>query len=301
MNIARTLCALLSAALIVGCTPAASENSQALRLSVGVMPAVDSAPIFLAEAEGYFRELGLDATITVYTNAMNRQSALQSGGLDGAMTDVIALVNNVENGFAIKVTTGTDGMFPVLVRPGFSDAASVKIGMMEVSVTNFLADRALSGTYELEKVYVNEIPARLELLGQGSLDMAVIPEPVASQGELSGLTKKLLDNPDPYSPDVLVFTENAIRDKEEAVRLFHQAYNKAVQEINRDDEKARALLIEKLNLDPNLRDLIILPEYHEARVPDEAYFQGVLEWNARVLGKTLGVSYGELVDVRFCG
>jgi NitT/TauT family transport system substrate-binding protein len=167
MNIARTLCALLSAALIVGCTPAASENSQALRLSVGVMPAVDSAPIFLAEAEGYFRELGLDATITVYTNAMNRQSALQSGGLDGAMTDVIALVNNVENGFAIKVTTGTDGMFPVLVRPGFSDAASVKIGMMEVSVTNFLADRALSGTYELEKVYVNEIPARLELLGQG--------------------------------------------------------------------------------------------------------------------------------------
>jgi NitT/TauT family transport system substrate-binding protein len=131
--------------------------------------------------------------------------------------------------------------------------------------------------------------------------MSVIPEPVASQGELSGLTKKLITNPDRYSPDVLVLTENARRDKEEAVRLFHQAYNKAVQEINRDDEKARALLIEKLNLDPNIRDLIILPEYHEARVPDEAYFQGVLEWNARVLGKTLGVSYGELVDVRFCG
>ena len=38
---------------------------------------------------------------------MNRQTALRSGGLDGVMTDVIALINNVQNGFNIKVTTST--------------------------------------------------------------------------------------------------------------------------------------------------------------------------------------------------
>src|SRR4051812_47297227 len=95
-------------------TPAVKEDENVI-LKVGVMPAVDSAPIFLAEEKGYFEELGLDAEIQVYTNAMNRQSALQSGELDGAMTDVIALVNNVENGFDIKVTTSTDGSFPFLI------------------------------------------------------------------------------------------------------------------------------------------------------------------------------------------
>ena len=34
----------------------------------------------------------------------------------------------------------------------------------------------------------------------------VVPEPMASQGELNGLTKKVIENNDPFSPDVMVFT-----------------------------------------------------------------------------------------------
>ncbi|MDD4745165.1 MAG: ABC transporter substrate-binding protein, partial [Eubacteriales bacterium] len=95
--------------LAAGCQKQLSESAETLSLRVGVMPAVDSAPIFYADQKGLFAELGLDVTVQVYTNAMDRQSALISGGLDGAMTDVIALVNNVENGFDIKITTSTDG------------------------------------------------------------------------------------------------------------------------------------------------------------------------------------------------
>ena len=128
-------------------TPAVKEDENVI-LKVGVMPAVDSAPIFLAEEKGYFEELGLDAEIQVYTNAMNRQSALQSGELDGAMTDVIALVNNVENGFDIKVTTSMDGFFPFLINKDFDEnKKDVKVGMMEVSTVNYLADRSLEGKY----------------------------------------------------------------------------------------------------------------------------------------------------------
>lgn len=290
------------AALFTGCSPKASsaqgpDGSMSLR--VGIMPAVDSAPILLADKKGYFEKLGLKMDIQVYTNAMNRQSALQSGELDGAMTDVIALVNNVGNGFDIKVTTCTDGVFPFLMKKGFVEKKDIKAGMMEVSVTNYLTDRFLSDRYNVEKVYIDEIPARLEMVAKGALDMAVVPEPMASQGELNGLTKKLIGNTDEFSPDVMVFTGKAIKDKENAIKLFHEAYNQAVDEIGRDDAGARDILIEALKLKPEVKDKIILPEYNKARVPSKEYLQGILDWNEKVLGIKLDVVYEDLVEGKF--
>lgn len=275
---------------------AANEN---MGLKVGVMPAVDAAPIFIAEKKGYFAELGLNVELQLYTSAMNRQSALQSGGLDGAMTDVIALINNVQNGFDIKVTTSTDGIFPFLIKKDFVEKKDIKAGMMEVSVTNYLSDRSLGDKYNVEKVYINEIPARLEMVGKGTLDMAIIPEPMASQGELNGLTKKLIGNNDPFSPDIMVFTGKAIKEKEKAVELFHKAYDKAVGEIAKDDRKAREVLIEALKLNPEIKDKIILPKYSKTRVPSKEYLQSIMDWNEKVLKKKIDLKYEDLVEGKF--
>jgi len=296
---------LMTAVLILSSAGCNSKNNpsgsskEIMSLKVGVMPAVDSAPILLADKKGYFEELGLDMEIQVYTNAMNRQSALQSGELDGAMTDVIALINNVENGFDIKVTTSTDGIFPFLIKKGFEEKKDIKAGMMEVSVTNYLSDRSLEDKYNVEKIYINEIPARLEMVRNGTLDMAVIPEPMASQGELDGLTKKVIENSDAFSPDVMVFTGNAIKNKETALKMFHDAYNRAIEEINENDAEARDLLIETLKLKPAIRDKMILPKYNKARVPDEQYLRGIMDWNEKVLKKSVSLQYEELVEGKF--
>jgi len=170
---------------------------------------------------------------------------------------------------------------------------------MEVSVSNYLADRSLEGKYNVEKVYINEIPARLEMIGKGNLDMAVIPEPMASQGELNGLKKELIENNDAFSPDVMVFTGDAIKNKEEALQLFHQAYNKAVDEIVTNDQEARDVLIKKLDLKPEIKDHILMPQYNHARVPSEEYLQGIMEWNEKIIGKKVNVNYEDLVDGSF--
>ncbi len=297
----RLLALLLSALMLlsVGCGAKNNQDAANLVLKVGVMPAVDSAPLFIADKKGYFEELGLKVELQIYTSAMNRQSALQSGELDGAMTDVIALINNVENGFDIKVTTSTDGVFPFLVKKDFEEKKDITAGMMEVSVTNYLSDRSLGDQYNIEKIYINEIPARLEMISKGNLDMAVIPEPMASQGELNGLTKKIIENTDAFSPDVMVFTGDAIKGKEKALKLFHQAYNKAVEEINKDDSEARDLLIETLKLNPEIKDKIIMPQYNKARVPSEEYLKGIMAWNETVLKKTISLGYKDLVEGKF--
>ena len=180
---------LISSLIVIGSGSTLAQDNVSLK--VGIMPAVDSAPILLAEKRGYFADEGIDIEIDVYTNAVNRQSALQTGELDGAMTDYIALVNNINNGFPVKLTLGTDGVFPFLVRKGFEETEEIDIGMMEVSVSNFLSEQFLSDKYKMNKVFIAAIPARLEMIKSGKLDMAIIPEPMVSMVELDGVEKKV--------------------------------------------------------------------------------------------------------------
>ncbi len=183
--------------ILIGCK-GNEQNEEVLvedtTLKIGLMPAVDTAPILIAEKNGYFEEAGINVEIEIYTNAQNRQSALQSNAIDGAMTDFIAVATNVDGGFDIKATTMTDGMFPVLENEGATDKKEIKVGMMEVSVSNYLIDKWLGDKYNVEKVFINEIPARLAALKSGEVDMSLFPEPVASNRRVTRFKKEYIWN-----------------------------------------------------------------------------------------------------------
>lgn len=286
------------ALLMAGC---GAEKKDDLSLKVGLMPAVDAAPMLLAEQNGYFTDLGITVELQMFSNAQDRQSALQTQTIDGAITDLIAVAANVDGGFAIKATTTTNGVFPVLSKEDAAGKQTIKAGMMEVSVTNFLMDEWLGGTHQLEKVYINDIPARLAAIENGQLDMALFPEPMASMGALSGLIKTLYQPEDGVCPDVLVFTGKALADKEKAIKLFHDAYNKAVDELNQNPQAARDILMEKIpNVKPEIKDSILLPVYTKASLPDDDYIDGIIRWTADVMKKELKVTAGDLVDRSFC-
>ena len=170
---------------------------------------------------------------------------------------------------------------------------------MEVSVTNFLSEEYLGDKYEMEKVYINEIPARLEMIKAGNLDMANIPEPMASMGELNGLKKVVYENKDDFMPEAMAFTGKALKEKEKAIELFHRAFDKAVDDINSDDTFAREVLIEKLQLKPEIKDKIILPVYHKTRLPDEAYIRKIVEWVEKIQNIKVNVKYDDMIEGKF--
>lgn len=288
---------ILIIGLLTGCSQQNKEEN--LSLKVGIMPAVDAAPIILADEKGYFEELGLEIDIQVYRNANNRQSALQSGELDGTMTDLIAFINNVQNGFDIKITTSTDGSFPFLLKKDFKEKEEIKIGMMEVSVSNFLSEEFLADKYKMYKLFIPAIPSRLEMIVAGKMDMAIIPEPMASMGQLRGLKKRVYQNQDDYMPEAMVFTDTAIKEKRKAIKLFHQAYDKAVKDIQKNDSQARDVLIERLELNPEIKDMIIMPEYHLSRVPDQQYMDKIVKWIEEVQGKEINLEYKNMIEREF--
>ncbi|ADO76462.1 ABC transporter substrate-binding protein [Halanaerobium praevalens] len=270
-----------------------------MSLEIGIMPAVDSAPILLAQHKGYFAEEGLDLKVDIYTNAVNRQTALQTNTIDGAMTDLIAFVNNVNNGFPVKITTSTDGSFPILISKNFQEKETVKIGMMEVSVSNFLSEQFLSSDYILNKIFIPAIPARLEMVKSGQLEMAVIPEPLASTAELNGLEKRVYKNKYDFMPEAMIFTETALKEKDPAIKAFHTAYNKAVKEIKKDDSEAREILIKSLGLPEKIKDLIAMPEYHLTRLPSPEYLNRVINWIEKTNNSQINIDYQEVVEGKY--
>ncbi|GAB1455373.1 hypothetical protein MASR2M48_06800 [Spirochaetota bacterium] len=212
----RLLCfrlyALISALAFAVLAPLAAAPAVSV-LRVGLMPAVDSAPALIAEKRGYFVLEGVNVELIVFPNALERQVSLQSGVVDGAMSDLVAFVYNIQGGFDLRITSSTDGSFPFLVRPEFKETRTVIVGMMEVSVSNYLSDLWLSERYQIDKVFITDIPARMEMIKRGKLDMACLPEPIASMGQLAGLEKRVFENKDEYYPDVMLFTAAAAHGK----------------------------------------------------------------------------------------
>ena len=258
---------LIPTLILAGCSTSSNAPEETLSLKIGVMPAVDTAPIYLAEEKGYFDELGLDLTIELFNNAGDRQTALQTYAIDGAMTDLIAVATNINGGFDLKATTLTDGVFPVLVGAGYEETPEIKVAMMEVSVSNFLIDEWLGDDYTIEKVFINDIPSRLEIIKSGQVDMAI--------------------------------TDKALTEKEEAIARFHEGYNKAAQDLMENPDEARTLLIEKLNLNPAIQDDIILPTYSLAHLPEEAYIQKIMDWSSETLNQELNLVPSNLIEGKF--
>lgn len=291
---------LIPTLMLAGCSTSSNAPEETLSLKIGVMPAVDTAPIYLAEEKGYFDELGLDLTIELFNNAGDRQTALQTHAIDGAMTDLIAVATNINGGFDLKATTLTDGVFPVLVRAGYEETPEIKVAMMEVSVSNFLIDEWLGDDYTIEKVFINDIPARLEMIKSGQVDMGLFPEPMASNGAANGdLEKRIYTPEDGICPNVMAFTDKALTEKEEAIARFHEGYNKAAQDLMENPDEARTLLIEKLNLNPAIQDDIILPTYSLAHLPEEAYIQKIMDWSSETLNQELNLVPSNLIEGKF--
>lgn len=165
--------------LCAGCgkPEAANAPKELTELHVGVMPDTDSLPIIIAQEKGFFAAEGLKVDIQQFKSAMDRDSALQSGNLDGAVSDMLAVAFAKSGGFDVKVTSSTDGSYKLIAGKGENisrvqdltgrDVAVSKNTIIEYVTDQVLASAQLSGE-SINKVVIPQIPTRLEMLQNGS-------------------------------------------------------------------------------------------------------------------------------------
>lgn len=271
---------MLAFAGLAGCAGAKRE------LCVGVLPDVDSIPIIIAQHKGYFEKQGLSLDIEKFTSAMERDSALQAGAVDGAVSDILAAAFFEQGGFKAGITSMTNGSYKLLAGAGAKDISGLKgrsIAISSNTIIEYATDRMLqkSGLApdDVIKTAIPKIPLRLEMLKSGQADAATLPEPLASSAVNSGASVVGSTDLLGINPGVMLFSQAAAENKSDAISAFYRAYNEAVEYLKTAEVSDYIdILISEAGFPDDIRDTLSLPEYTPAALPSQSDFDDVINW-----------------------
>ena len=298
---------VLALAMLAGCgtTKQADTKKEMQPLTIGLMPDTDSLPFIIAQEKGFFREEGIEVNIEQYKSAMDRDSALQSGNLDGAVSDMLAVAFAKSGGFDVKVTSFTDGSYKLVAskESGIKDVkglAGKDVAVSRNTIIEYVTDQILAKENmdgdSINKVIIPQIPTRLEMLQNGKLAAATLPEPMASIAVHNGCQFVTGSDELGINPGVILFTAKAAADKKAEIQAMYRAYNKAVAYLNNTDRAEYIdLVIEKGGFPPVAKEALKLPKYHEAALPKESDVVDCIKWlNSKKL-VTETYSYQDIV------
>ena len=282
---------VLLASLLLACTNKgnkASDSDKNSQLNIGVMSSMDYFPIAVAKEKGYFEQEGVSVTINKFYSANERDAAFQSGNLDGTILDYTGAAIQRAGGVNLKLASQCDGSF-VLVATNESEINSIndlknkRLAVSRNTVIDFCTDRVLQeaniALSDVDKVEINKIPLRLEMLRNGRIDATMLPDPFVTIA-LEGGNKKVIDIKDmDLRVTGIVFHDDVIAEKEAAIKSFYRAYNLAIKLINTQPTSSfYDLLIAEVGVPSELVSKIELPTFTKGQLPQERDLKKVGQW-----------------------
>jgi NitT/TauT family transport system substrate-binding protein len=275
------------AAFIVAGVCAAAAVAGAVELRVGVLPDVDSLPLLVADAEGRFAAEGVQVRLVAFKTAMERDAALQSGAVDGVVSDLLAAALGIQGGFEVRVASLTDGRYGIVTAPGSGIAtaaglANVPVGISTNTIIQYATDTLLSraglASDRIVGLAVPKIQIRLELLLNGQLKAACLPEPLLTVARARGATLISASDDAGFRAGVIIFTKAVLDARTADVQGFYKAYWKAAQAINADSDSYRDFLVKTAGFPEEARAAFTFVRYLKPRLPETADVTAVLSW-----------------------
>jgi len=267
-------------------TPPAQEEATApILLKVAVAPFLSYAPFYIAEAEGYFDEQGLDVEIVRVTRSSDAIASLVQGQLDVAGFPVSsALINAIVRDSSIKIVASKERLVEqtcvysgIIARSGsgISDASEInpeilrtlKFDITPTGVSGFVLDTLLQRYgLSLDEITLADTPnaaATLDGMLQGTVDVAAMTEPWITRARSTGAGDVWLARGE-VAPDnqlaIVAFGPTLLKDNPQAGERFMVAYLQAVRRFSEGmTESTLALLEKELELDPSLLSIMCPP------------------------------------------
>ncbi|MFN2286524.1 MAG: ABC transporter substrate-binding protein [Anaerolineae bacterium] len=290
------------------------QKPESSSLRIAVLPILDTLPLYVAEAEGYFTARGINVELIPAASAAERDQLLQAGQIDGFITDLVALAlynRDATQVVAVRyamVPTADFAQFRVLAsaQSGFTSAEDVRdvpIGVSEGTVIEYVTYRLLEAeglsTDAIATLAVPKIPDRMALLSAGELSAATLPEPLASLAMQQGAVVIVDDTAHPeISCSVYAFRKDVIDQKPQTVRAFLAAIDEASAAINADKSHWSTLLSEKGLVPVPLAGTYTLPDYPADVIPTEAQFADAVAWLQNTGRLTTTPAYEDSVESR---
>jgi NitT/TauT family transport system substrate-binding protein len=309
-----TIMLVLSAVLLSACGGAAPAQ-EAPTLKIAVLPILDALPMYVAEAQGYFKDAGIAVEFLPVASAAERDQVVQAGQADGMINDLISTVlyNKDTQKIAIvrlaRTASPDQAQYSIVASKDSGiakpeDLKGVDIGISEGTVIAYTTDRLLEHAGltrdEIKTTNVPRIPDRLQLLSEGKLQAANMPEPFATLAEQSGAVRVIDDRSLPeVGTSEISFLVNTLKSKPETVKKFLAAIDKATADINSNPDKWNSLLSDKKLIAAPLIGKYALPRFPAATVPSEAQLKDVMAWMMEKGLIKQEVPYSQLVDASY--
>ena len=291
----------------------AGGKENQLRLALLPIPSV--LPIFVAEENGYFKELGLTIETLPVGSALERDQLMQAGRIDGMINEISGAAIFNRDKIQVKIVgiarspIGTAPIFRILSAPesGISDIrdlAGIPIGISKNTVIEYITSRLMeAGGVDGDEIaykFIPILPERLQLLLSGQIKAATLPDPLGASAIQAGATEVVNDTAlAGVSASVISFSAVALTDKPKAVKRFMVAWDRAVEDLNADPEQYKGLMLERIRVPKNVQDSFVIPPYPRKIIPSRKQWDDVMIWMLEKKLLTVPLVYEDSVTVDF--
>lgn len=278
-----------------------AENNDLQSLTFGVMSSMDYLPLAVAKREGYFDKYGVDVAIQKFMSANERDIAFQGNAVDGGITDFTSAAILKNAGYDMQLTSKCQAPFYIVAGKNsgideLKDLKGKKVSVSQNTVIDFCVDMALKSVglteSDVEKIEINKIPVRFQMLQTGQIDATGLPNPfgLIAQKEGDKLIVKMEDLG--YAVTGIVFSEEAIKNKSNAIESMYKAYNDGVEYMKTHSiDDIKDILEKDLNFPPHVISEVVITDYTPAQGinPSDKDIVEVIEWlkNKEVIANTM--------------
>lgn len=251
------------------------------KVTVGVMPLVDLAPLHVGIEQGIFADHGLELELQSAQGGAAIIPAVTSGQTDFGFSNPTSLLIAASQGLDIKViapggsSTGDEatdyGATVVLPDSGIETAADLEGHTVAVNTLNNISDstvkeavRQAGGDPSAVEFVEMPFPNMVAAVEQGTVDSAFLVEPFLTSG-LGESMRPVFWNWMEVSPDLMAsayFTTGATaEDKPELVAAFQDAMAESAAYAQEHPEETRSILTDYTSIPPEVATELRLPRW----------------------------------------
>ncbi|MEU8635420.1 ABC transporter substrate-binding protein [Amycolatopsis sp. NPDC048633] len=295
-----------------GCGGSSGDSSSSggpAKITVGVIPIVDVAPIYLGVQKGFFTTEGLDVTLQTAQGGAAIVPAVVSGQYQFGFSNTTSLLLAHSQGLPLKVvstgvaSTGTDGkdFGAVIVKPDSPIKTAKDLAGKRVAVNTLKNINTTTVSNVVRKAggdpstitYVElPFPDIAAAVAKGDVDAGQVVEPFLTIATGQG-DRQVASNYAGTDPDLTIgmyFTsQQYAAQNAKTVTGFTAAMKKSLDYASAHPDEARAVLSGYTKLDPAVQKAMVLPRWPGAVDRDSVQLLGDLATRDGLITKPLNL------------
>jgi NitT/TauT family transport system substrate-binding protein len=299
--------------LIAAAAPApAATPLEPIAINVGIQPGDSTAEGFYAQDMGFFKDAGLNVTITMLLNGPALTSAMASGAVDVAVASVGVVATAHEHGLTMRyiapaaMYAGPPPTTSLVVAKDSTAKTGADLNNTTIAVnglkdlTQFTTEAWLDKNgADLKTIKYIEIPfSEMAAAVQAHrVSAALMNEPFFEAGK--AVTRELGNAQGAIAPRFLIMgwfaNDSWIAKNAEAIRRFRSAMQKTAIWANAHHDKSAEILLKYLKLDPDVAKSMRRVTYDTSGTLNAALMQPVIDAAAKYGTLTKSFPAGDLI------